>query len=197
MCSNQARRNIAGVVNHVNCGGPAAGRSRLGRLRESGHCESDGGERRRDRRPAGFCQEQTFVMTEQFSSMERDAFHVPYLSDKISESVFHGQALKISAIMKSFRNGRDFAAWVGITPRESSTGGRQRLGGSQRWDSATSGGSCTWGRRRSSRVPSGGGRSPIPGLAGCWTKSRGRWLRWLCSRGCAMPRRPNACSVRR
>ena len=30
--------------------------------------------------------------------------------------------------MESFRNGRDFAAWVGLTPRESSTGGRQRLG---------------------------------------------------------------------
>ncbi len=30
--------------------------------------------------------------------------------------------------MESFRNGRDFAAWVGLTPRESSAGGRQRLG---------------------------------------------------------------------
>ena len=30
--------------------------------------------------------------------------------------------------MESFRNGRDFAAWVGLTPRESSTGGRQRMG---------------------------------------------------------------------
>ena len=30
--------------------------------------------------------------------------------------------------MESFRTGRDFAAWVGLTPRESSTGGRQRLG---------------------------------------------------------------------
>ena len=30
--------------------------------------------------------------------------------------------------MESFRNGRDFAAWVGLTPREFSTGGRQRLG---------------------------------------------------------------------
>ena len=30
--------------------------------------------------------------------------------------------------MESFRKGRDFAAWVGLTPRESSTGGRQRLG---------------------------------------------------------------------
>ena len=30
--------------------------------------------------------------------------------------------------MESFRTGRDFGAWIGLTPRESSTGGRQRLG---------------------------------------------------------------------
>ena len=30
--------------------------------------------------------------------------------------------------MESFRSGRDFAAWVGLTPRQHSTGGRQRLG---------------------------------------------------------------------
>ena len=30
--------------------------------------------------------------------------------------------------MESFRTGRDFAAWTGLTPRESSTGGRQRMG---------------------------------------------------------------------
>ena len=29
---------------------------------------------------------------------------------------------------KAFRSGRHFAAWVGITPREDSTAGRQRLG---------------------------------------------------------------------
>jgi transposase len=29
---------------------------------------------------------------------------------------------------KAFRSGRHFAAWVGITPREDSTGGKQRLG---------------------------------------------------------------------
>ena len=33
-------------------------------------------------------------MTEQFSSMEHDAFHVSYLSDKIPEAVFHGHAVK-------------------------------------------------------------------------------------------------------
>ena len=44
--------------------------------------------RRRGRRAAGFCQEQTFVLTGQFSSMERDAFHVSYLSDKIPEDAY-------------------------------------------------------------------------------------------------------------
>ena len=33
-------------------------------------------------------------MIEQFSSIERDAFYVPYLSDKTPEAVFHGQAAK-------------------------------------------------------------------------------------------------------
>ena len=56
--------------------------------------------RRRGRRPAGFCQEQTPVMIKQFSSMERDAFHVPYLSDKTPEAVFHGQAVKTVAYLR-------------------------------------------------------------------------------------------------
>ena len=29
---------------------------------------------------------------------------------------------------KVFRSGRDFAAWVGLVPREDSTGGKQKLG---------------------------------------------------------------------
>ena len=33
-------------------------------------------------------------MTGQFSSREREAFHVSYLSDKIPEAVFHGQAVR-------------------------------------------------------------------------------------------------------
>ena len=28
----------------------------------------------------------------------------------------------------AFRSGRDFAAWLGLTPKQNSTGGRQRLG---------------------------------------------------------------------
>ena len=30
---------------------------------------------------------------------------------------------------KAFEKGRDLAAWLGLTPREHSTGGQQRLGG--------------------------------------------------------------------
>jgi transposase len=30
--------------------------------------------------------------------------------------------------METFRKGRDFAAWLGLTPRQHSTGGKQRLG---------------------------------------------------------------------
>ena len=30
--------------------------------------------------------------------------------------------------MESFKSGRDFAAWLGIVPRQHSSGGRQRLG---------------------------------------------------------------------
>ena len=62
--------------------------------------------RRRGRRSAGFCQEQTLVMAEQFSSRERNAFHVSYLSDKTPEAVFHGQAVKTVAYLALPRSGR-------------------------------------------------------------------------------------------
>ena len=39
-------------------------------------------------------------MDERFSSMERDAFHVPYLSDKIPETVFHSQAVRTVAYLR-------------------------------------------------------------------------------------------------
>ena len=33
---------------------------------------------------------------------------------------------------QTFRRGRDFAAWLGLTPRQRSTGGKQRLGATTR-----------------------------------------------------------------
>ena len=44
---------------------------------------------------------QTLVLTEQFSSMECDAFHLSYLSDKTPEAVFHGQAVKTVAYLRT------------------------------------------------------------------------------------------------
>ena len=38
-------------------------------------------------------------MIEQFSSRERNAFHVPYLSDKISDAAFHRHAVKTVAYL--------------------------------------------------------------------------------------------------
>ena len=61
----------------------------------SGRGETGGGGR-----PARFCQEQTLVLAEQFSSMEHDAFRVPYLSDKIPEAAFHRQAVKTVAYLR-------------------------------------------------------------------------------------------------
>jgi transposase len=34
---------------------------------------------------------------------------------------------------KQFRNGRQFAAWLGLVPRQNSTGGKSRLGGITKW----------------------------------------------------------------
>ena len=57
--------------------------------------------RRRDRRPAGFCKEQTDVMTERFSSMDCDAFHgqaektVAYLRVSTAQQDARNQRLAI------------------------------------------------------------------------------------------------------
>ena len=39
-------------------------------------------------------------MTEQLCSMECDIFPVPYMSDKIPEDAFHGQAVKTVAYLR-------------------------------------------------------------------------------------------------
>jgi transposase len=37
---------------------------------------------------------------------------------------------------KQFRNGRQFAAWLGLVPRQRSSGGKERLGGISKWGDA-------------------------------------------------------------
>jgi transposase len=39
--------------------------------------------------------------------------------------------------MEQFRRGRDFAVWLGLVPRQASTGGQQRLGKTSKCASAT------------------------------------------------------------
>jgi hypothetical protein len=76
-----------------------------------------------------------------------------------------------------FRSGRQFAAWLGLTPRAHSSGGKERLGGiSKQGDSSI--------RRllSSARPPS----SALPdrtmparlGQPGCSNASRQEWCRW-------------------
>ena len=37
-------------------------------------------------------------------------------------------ATEFAPPMEQFKRGRDFAAWLGLVPRQASTGGKQRLG---------------------------------------------------------------------
>lgn len=50
--------------------------------------------------------------------------------------------------MEQFRRGRDFAAWLGLVPRQHSTGGKQKLGKTSKMGSVTYGGCWSSGRPR-------------------------------------------------
>lgn len=45
--------------------------------------------------------------------------------------------LALAPPAETFRNGRDFATWLGLTPRQHSTGGKQRLGSISRMGERT------------------------------------------------------------
>ena len=80
--------------------------------------------------------------------------------------------------MESFRRGRDFSAWLGLVPRQHSTGGKPKLGKVSKMGQrdlrrllvvgamATVG----WAVRRGTRR--------TPGWPGCWLASRACWSRW-------------------
>ena len=60
--------------------------------------------------------------------------HQPHLVAKLREFTCRIGVVGASAIAatvpdpKVFRSGRDLAAWIGLVPREDSTGGKQKLG---------------------------------------------------------------------
>jgi transposase len=71
----------------------------------------------------------------------------------------------------AFRKGRDFAAWVGLTPLQHSTGGKQKLGTTSKMGERTLRrlliiGASRWCARRSGRALQQG-----PGSGGCWLAS--------------------------
>ena len=89
---------------------------------------------------------------------------------------------------KAFRSGRHFAAWIGITPREHSTAGRQRLGRISR--AGRRGSAAAAGARRHRGHPAGqtGPRLAVAvGIAGAQAEEgwrRSRWpTRWPASSG--------------
>ena len=80
--------------------------------------------------------------------------------------------------METFSKGRDFAAWIGLTPRQHSSGGKERLGRTSKM-----------GQRDLRRLLIIGAwllyvgpRNEVPqkalGSPGCWRANHICWLRW-------------------
>lgn len=76
-----------------------------------------------------------------------------------------------------FRSGRDFAAWIGLVPRQDSTGGKQKPGRSPSRATATCGGFSSSGRLRCCGVP-GRTLGNIPGSRNSWRADPSRSWRW-------------------
>ena len=52
----------------------------------------------------------------------------------------HGTSLLLAALAppaETFKKGRDFAAWMGLTPLQRSTGGKQKLGATSKMGERT------------------------------------------------------------
>ncbi len=80
--------------------------------------------------------------------------------------------------MESFRRGRDFSAWLGLVPRQHTTGGKPRLGGISKM------GQRDLRRLLFSRAMTvvthaiRRGEITDSGWLGCWHASRRSWWRW-------------------
>jgi transposase len=92
----------------------------------------------------------------------------------------------------AFRSGRDFAAWIGLVPRQDSTGANRSLDRFPSRATATCGAFLSSERTRYCGSPRRTRRT-IPGWRSCWRDDRSRWwplrspTRWLASPGCCWP----------
>lgn len=101
------------------------------------------------------------------------------LSMKLDEAPGVGPVLATAVVAtvadpKSFRSGRNFSAWIGLVPKQHSSGGKNRLGSiSKQGDRYLRG--CSWlVHSPSSAMPRSTARSIGPGSPHCWRGGRPR-----------------------
>jgi transposase len=79
----------------------------------------------------------------------------------------------------TFRSGRHFAAWLGLVPKQNSSGGKTRLGRISKQGNKYLRQLLILGATSVLRYLRREGASPRPGLQGCSGGGRQRWWRWL------------------
>ena len=79
---------------------------------------------------------------------------------------------------KAFRSGRDFAAWIGLVPRQDSTGGKQKLGPISKQGDRYLRRILVVGARTLSCGAQSLAHRNIPGLRSSWRGGRSRLWRW-------------------
>jgi transposase len=71
-----------------------------------------------------------------------------------------------------FRSGRDFSAWIGLVPKQNSSGGKDRLGSITKQGDRYLRSLFTAGALAVIRMVKIRGQSIGPGSAGCWNAAR-------------------------
>ena len=100
---------------------------------------------------------------------------------------------------ESFRKGRDFAAWLGLTPKQNSSGGKTRLGGTSKMGQRDLrrllvSGAITqvrWAMRKG--APEGSWLARMRGKSHAWSS---RWRLRTAPRGSRGPRWPREVFIR-
>jgi transposase len=77
--------------------------------------------------------------------------------------------------MATFKRGRDFAAWLGLVPRQHSTGGKPRLGRTSKMGQRDIRRLLITGAMAVVRSAARKGALRGRGLRGCWPRSRAWW----------------------
>ena len=78
-----------------------------------------------------------------------------------------------------FKSGRDFAAWIGLTPKDHSTGGRQRHGGITKAGDSALPATLVVGATALLRHVRSGRHKPTPWLAALLERKAPKLVRWL------------------